>query len=68
MSIRLYQTECPNCRSKGKDKHKDNLAVYDDGHTYCFSCGTYTPGNIISKINKQKQNKYIKGPFCQSFQ
>lgn len=60
MSIRLYQTECPNCRSKGKDKHKDNLAVYDDGHTYCFSCGTYTPGNIISKINKQKQNKYIK--------
>ena len=27
---------CPNCGSR------DNLGVYDDGHTYCFGCQTYT--------------------------
>ena len=28
---------CPNCGSH------DALALYSDGHTYCFSCETYTP-------------------------
>lgn len=30
---------CPNCGSR------DNLAVYTDGHTYCFGCGYITNGN-----------------------
>jgi len=28
---------CPKCGSK------DNLGVWDDGHTYCFGCHYYTP-------------------------
>ena len=32
----LEHTSCPDCGSS------DALAVYDDGHTYCFSCNTYT--------------------------
>ena len=30
----LYKTECPECGSS------DANAVYDDGHTFCFSCRT----------------------------
>tara|TARA_Y100000310_G_C20680503_1_gene815652 strand:+ start:1423 stop:3153 length:1731 start_codon:yes stop_codon:yes gene_type:complete len=32
---------CPKCASQGMDKSADNLAVYDDGHKYCFACGYY---------------------------
>ena len=32
---------CPKCREEGRDTKGDNLAVYDDGHKYCFAC-TYT--------------------------
>lgn len=30
---------CPACRKNGKDRRGDNLGVYSDGSTYCFSCG-----------------------------
>lgn len=33
----VEHTECPSCGSR------DNAGVYDDGHTYCFGCQTYTP-------------------------
>jgi twinkle protein len=32
----VEHTECPKCGSR------DNAGVYDDGHTYCFGCQTYT--------------------------
>lgn len=32
----LYKTSCDNCGSS------DANAVYDDGHTHCFSCGHHT--------------------------
>ena len=31
---------CPDCRANGRDTSGDNLAVYDDGSTYCFACKT----------------------------
>lgn len=31
----LYHTSCPKCKSS------DANAVYNDNHTYCFSCGSY---------------------------
>lgn len=34
---------CPSCHSSGRDKHADNLAVYDDGHSFCFRCNHYIP-------------------------
>ena len=34
----LYKTSCPSCGSS------DANAVYSDGHSYCFSCTTYTHG------------------------
>ena len=29
---------CPSCRSVGSDREGDNLAVYSDGHAYCYKC------------------------------
>ena len=35
----LYHSPCDNCGSR------DNKAVYDDGHTYCFGCQQYKKEN-----------------------
>ena len=38
-----HKAQCPRCASKGEDNNKDNLGIFDDGHTYCFKCQYYTP-------------------------
>ena len=43
-NILLRKEQCPTCASRGKDTSKDNLAVYSDGQTHCFSCGTHKGG------------------------
>jgi twinkle protein len=35
----VSHTPCDACGSR------DNNAVYSDGHTYCFGCQAYTPGD-----------------------
>lgn len=35
----IRKEQCPECRKLGNDRSHDNLAVYSDGHTYCFRCG-----------------------------
>ena len=51
---------CPKCGSR------DNLGVYDDGHTYCFGCQTYThpeksdSGGAKIKLVSTKKNKKQK--------
>ena len=47
----LYHTACPNCRSKGNDTKGNNLAVYSDGHQYCYACG------YVVRVNKVQQFK-----------
>lgn len=43
MSSKLIRREqCPECRKEGHDKQGDNLAVYDDGHSWCYRCGHFT--------------------------
>lgn len=39
----IRKEPCPECRRIGNDRSGDNLAVYSDGHTYCYRCG-YTSG------------------------
>ncbi len=34
--------QCPKCAEEGRDNSGDNLAVYEDDSTYCFSCGYFT--------------------------
>lgn len=54
---------CPDCGSS------DARCTYDDGHSYCYSCQTYIPGNILDQtftyeylpyrgINKTTFKKY----------
>lgn len=35
-SYLLRQERCPICASEGKDRSGNNLAVYSDGHSYCY--------------------------------
>ena len=50
MSKCIRHEACPSCRKIGKDKHGDNLGIYEDGSKYCFSCGYTRRGkNTVSK-------------------
>lgn len=51
----LRHEQCPYCASLGNDSSQDNLAVYDDGSTYCFSCTRSTAVSGASS-NKSKQS------------
>ena len=50
----LHAEQCPICRQSGKDRSEDNLAVYDDGHKYCFSCGYWVPAPKTISSTKEK--------------
>jgi len=44
MSKVIEREQCPACASRGQDTSQDNLAVYSDGHKFCFSCSYYDSG------------------------
>lgn len=46
----LYKTRCPRCAENGRDKHGDNLGVYSDNHSYCYSCGWGSAGSTANKL------------------
>lgn len=39
MSRFIRFEQCPKCALDGRDRAADNLGVYDDGGSHCFSCG-----------------------------
>lgn len=43
----VRKERCPECAKLGNDRSGDNLAIYNDGHTYCYRCGY---GNRRTKI------------------
>lgn len=45
----LHHDACPDCGSS------DALGVYDDGHTYCFSCTTHTSGSTKAAVVKPRK-------------
>jgi len=51
----IKHTACPDCGSS------DALAVYTDGHTYCFSCTTRTPGDAQQNKLPMQSNVQFKG-------
>ncbi len=34
----IRKEQCPDCAKAGDDNSKDNLAVYEDGGSWCFKC------------------------------
>lgn len=61
-STLLYKTQCPSCNDQGKDKSRDNLAVYSDGHSYCYSCGYVTTANLSRIKNTKKDTQLVNLP------
>ena len=61
----IEHTQCPECVKLGKDRNGDNLAVYDDGSSYCFCCGFYTKSNGMQAFRKAapRTDKPIQLPF-----
>ena len=43
----LNHTQCPECAKQGRDNGHDNMGVYSDGHSWCWSCGFYMAGSKI---------------------
>lgn len=55
----IRKEACPQCRKLGKDRSGDNLAVYSDGHTYCFNCGHSTGRKSFTTPKPQTTTKLV---------
>ena len=52
----LYHAPCDSCGSR------DNVAVYDDGHTYCFGCGSRKKEvSIRPSMTRAISMEFVKG-------
>jgi len=61
MSNVISREQCPACASHGRDNSHDNLAIYDDGHKYCFSCKYYKGGNIEMQMETKPNLAFLSG-------
>lgn len=59
-SLHLYNAPCPKCRELGNDKAGDNLAVYSDGHKFCYACRYYCDATLHDKICSHEHVKPIQ--------
>ncbi len=48
---------CPRCAKDGRDRKGNNLAIYNDGHSYCYGCGYYKSTTVTSNTMKKKLYK-----------
>lgn len=46
----LKRVQCPKCAESGADTRGDNLAIYPDGHKYCYGCGYHEPAPLTAKL------------------
>lgn len=52
----LRYEPCPRCTDSGRDRARDNLALYDDGSAHCFSCHYHRfPVGIRANISPEKE-------------
>lgn len=66
----LMKKQCPKCASNGADNSGDNLAVYDDGHSYCFACQYFEQGENMENVvamnePKIKNDLILNGEFLE---
>ena len=65
MSKVLSRDRCPACAAKGEDTKGDNLAIYDDGHKFCYACKYYEHGGTSKVMSKQTPDtnglKFLNG-------
>lgn len=53
-STLVERQRCPKCADAGRDRNGDNLGIFDDGHSYCFSCGHYGKADGTEPIQVKK--------------
>lgn len=56
MGTLIRHEQCPKCKEAGRDNSEDNLGVYDDGSSYCYSC-EYTNGSSQSNVSSTLLSK-----------
>jgi len=61
MSNVIDREQCPVCASRGQDTSRDNLAVYDDGHKYCYSCRYYERGDMSKTVHDEQPQTTSNG-------
>lgn len=49
----VRKERCPECAKLGKDQSGDNLAVYSDGHVWCYSCGYGRSSDLLSRFQSR---------------
>jgi hypothetical protein len=57
MSSFVGLEQCPRCAENGRDRHRDNLGVYSDGSSHCFSCGYHTNPRFALKYLMDRKEK-----------
>lgn len=57
----IRRVRCPTCQDLGRDRRGDNLAIYADGHGFCFSCGAYFPAYNTSSVRPDAATPGQKG-------
>ena len=58
----LRHEQCPACAANGRDRKKNNLGVYSDGGTYCYSCGFSSNGTTANRIRSMAHRAAKKIP------
>lgn len=70
MSHFTHSEACPKCRKEGNDITGDNLAVYSDGHKYCFRCRYFVPADSIEKVKdvfRKRESPTLDFPVREEF-
>ena len=61
------KAQCPRCAKNNKDTKKDNLHIYPDKSSYCFSCGYYTKSpNTVENMKKKLLSKFFRSKNTQT--
>lgn len=58
----IGKEQCPECARLGKDNSSDNLAIYSDGHKWCYSCGYYEGVSPLVKFKHVEKEVEKKDP------
>lgn len=53
MSKCIRHERCPRCAGMGRDRNGNNLGVYSDGGTYCFSCGYRSAPTLRARLTQE---------------